>query len=54
MSELMSKLSEFSLKEALPSPLLKAIREGGVDLQEAKGGCALWEKQAWVKSLTQN
>jgi MoaA/NifB/PqqE/SkfB family radical SAM enzyme len=40
-----SNLSEFSLKEALKSPLLKAIRTSGADLRETSGGCALFDKQ---------
>ena len=46
-----SNLREFSLKEALQSPLLTAIRKSGIDLSETQSGCALWNKQEWVKSL---
>jgi MoaA/NifB/PqqE/SkfB family radical SAM enzyme len=41
-----------SLKEALGSPLLAAIREHHVDLVETRGGCALWNKQGWIASLS--
>ncbi len=40
-----------SLKEALRSELLARIRENGAALSETHGGCALWEKREWVKSL---
>ena len=49
-----SNLSEFSLKEALESPMLRAIRESGADLHETKGGCALFQKQEWIRSLIAN
>jgi len=40
------------LKEALASPLLSRIRAGHEQLTESRGGCALRENAAWVKSLT--
>ncbi|MBL8965579.1 MAG: radical SAM protein [Spirochaetaceae bacterium] len=43
--------AELSLREALDSPLLKAIRERHAALTETKGGCALWNKKGWVASL---
>ncbi len=43
-------LNTVSLKEALQSPFLKAIRENHAELSET-GGCALWNKRAWVQSL---
>ncbi len=46
-------LKEMSLKEALQSKLLRTIRENSDQLDESKGGCALWEKRDWVASLLQ-
>ncbi len=39
------------LREALRSELLCKIRENSRELKETHGGCALWEKRDWVKSL---
>lgn len=44
-------LKETSLREALQSRLLRAIRDNEGNLEEGTGGCALWEKRDWVKSL---
>lgn len=44
-------LANASLKEALQSKLLATIRENHEQLRETSGGCALWEKQEWVRSL---
>ncbi len=44
---------EGSLKQALGSKLLAAIRERHQDLKETKGGCALWAQREWVKTLVQ-
>ena len=44
-------LKEVSLREALQSRLLQAIRDNEGNLKEGTGGCALWEKRDWVKSL---
>lgn len=46
-----SNLKGISLKDALQSDFLKAIRDRHLDLQETNGGCALWEKREWVGSL---
>jgi MoaA/NifB/PqqE/SkfB family radical SAM enzyme len=46
-----ASLQDLSLKEALQSKFLRAIRESDAQLSEAKGGCALWEKRAWVSAL---
>jgi MoaA/NifB/PqqE/SkfB family radical SAM enzyme len=47
-------LSESTLKEALQhSQLLKNIRANPEQFQETTGGCALWNKQDWVRSLMQ-
>jgi MoaA/NifB/PqqE/SkfB family radical SAM enzyme len=40
-----------SLKEALASPLLSAIRENHKMLEESGGGCTLWNNREWVSSL---
>jgi len=44
-------LAEVSLLEAIQSPLLRSIRESGVELDETDGRCALWSRKEWVKSL---
>jgi MoaA/NifB/PqqE/SkfB family radical SAM enzyme len=46
-----TSLRDMSLREALASPLLQAIRENEQYLGETHGGCALWENRAWVTSL---
>jgi hypothetical protein len=40
-----------TLKEALQSDFLKMIRESEVQLHETEGGCALWIKREWLRSL---
>jgi len=40
-----------SLKEALNSPLFRALQANRDKLMESNGGCALWKKPEWVKSL---
>lgn len=40
-----------SLREALGSPLLAAIRDRHAELTETRGGCALWNKRGWIASL---
>jgi hypothetical protein len=40
-----------SLKEALQSDFLKMIRDSDEHLHETEGGCALWVKREWVRSL---
>lgn len=46
-------LGRMSLKEALGSELLRTIRESDQlhAAEENAGGCVLWEKREWVKSL---
>ena len=44
-------LKQVSLLEAINSPLLRSIRESGVELDETDGCCALWTRQEWVQSL---
>ena len=46
-----SNLTDTSLKAALQSDFLKAIRQNHHELVETSGGCALWEKREWVQSL---
>lgn len=46
-----TNLNEISLKDALQSPLLSAIRSNHHRLSETAGGCALWENRHWVSSL---
>ncbi len=45
-----TNLKNMSLKDALQSKMLKAIRENHDELREIQG-CALWEKREWVQSL---
>ena len=40
-----------SLREALQSNLLQAIRQQHNSLNETEGGCALWTEREWVHSL---
>jgi MoaA/NifB/PqqE/SkfB family radical SAM enzyme len=40
-----------SLREALQSNLLQAIRQQHNSLNETEGGCALWTEREWVRSL---
>lgn len=49
-----SGLQGMSLKEALQSDLLRIIRENSNELHDTSGGCALWNKRAWVQSLVKN
>ena len=46
-----ASLKDLSLKDALQSEFLKAIRENQEELGEGEGGCALWVKREWVRSL---
>jgi MoaA/NifB/PqqE/SkfB family radical SAM enzyme len=40
-----------ALVEALRSDLMRKIRDSEEHLSESDGGCALWNKRAWVESL---
>ena len=40
-----------SLREALQSPLFKALQSGGFLDDDHAGGCVLYEKQAQVEAL---
>lgn len=44
-------LSGTSLKDALASDFLRAIRDNHDNLTETRGGCALWANREWVRSL---
>ena len=44
-------LKTSSLKEALQSRLLKELRNHPEELRVEQGGCVLWKKREWVKSL---
>jgi len=46
-----TNLNESSLKDALQSEFLKKIRQNHEHLSETEGGCALWIKREWVKSV---
>ena len=46
-----TNLKNKSLKEALKSDLLRVIRDNADQLEEGRGGCTLWQKREWVKSL---
>ena len=46
-----TNLEHLSLKEALSSELLQAIRDQHERLKETQGGCALWENREWVGEL---
>jgi MoaA/NifB/PqqE/SkfB family radical SAM enzyme len=44
-------LRSTSLREALSSPLLAAIRKDHNLLKETEGGCALWANKEWLEGL---
>ena len=46
-----TNLREVPLRVALQSRLLRNIRESGEHLSEVEGGCALWAKRDWVRSM---
>ncbi|MGZ4907907.1 MAG: radical SAM/SPASM domain-containing protein [Halobacteriota archaeon] len=46
-----ASVQRMSLREALQSNLLRAIREQGLSLDESEGGCVLWTEREWVRSL---
>jgi Predicted Fe-S oxidoreductases len=48
-----TNVQQLSLKEALQSKLLQAIRQRRETLSETEGGCALWTEREWVRSLLQ-
>jgi len=46
-----ANLRDSSLKEALGSDLLKVLRQHPEQLRITDGGCCLWKRREWVKSL---
>ncbi|MDD5337826.1 MAG: radical SAM protein [Dehalococcoidales bacterium] len=46
-----ANLMKMSLKDALKSDFLKAIREKRQNFHEPSGGCSLWAEREWVKSI---
>lgn len=46
-----ANLKTHSLREALQSDFLRAIRQNHPNLKETAGGCALWANREWVASL---
>jgi MoaA/NifB/PqqE/SkfB family radical SAM enzyme len=46
-----TNLRESCLRDALKSKFLRAIRQSHEELRETEGGCALWTKRAWIRSL---
>jgi MoaA/NifB/PqqE/SkfB family radical SAM enzyme len=48
-----TNLRDSSLKDALQSEFLKTIRQDHEHLSETEGGCALWARREWVRSLLQ-
>jgi len=49
-----ASLADASLKEALQSEFLKAIRESEQHLKETGGGWGLWTNREWVASILQS
>ncbi len=46
-----TNLRESTLKEALKSDFLAAVRENSDQLHEGSGGCALWREREWLTAL---
>ncbi len=46
-------IRDTSLREAMHSPLFKALREGDVLMDDHKGGCVLYEKRDQVRQLAE-
>lgn len=46
-----ASLLRMTIREALASPLLRAIRENSDGLHDVSGGCALWNHREWVKRI---
>ena len=44
-------VGQVSLREALNSPLFRALREGGLLLDDHAGGCVLYERRADVEKI---
>ncbi len=47
-------IKDTSLREALKSPLFKAIKDGNILKEEHKGGCVLFEKRDQVEAILNN
>lgn len=47
-------IANVSLKEALGSKLLSAVRDNHHMLKEGEGGCALWHNRQWLEELTKD
>jgi MoaA/NifB/PqqE/SkfB family radical SAM enzyme len=45
-----TNLRESSLKQALQSEFLAAVRRNSDQLEEGKGGCALWREREWLQA----
>ena len=46
-----TNLRDATLKDALQSRFLAAVRENSDHLEEGSGGCALWREREWLQSL---
>lgn len=46
-----ASVADHPLREALASKFLATIRAHGDELDEGRGGCALWNRRAWLQSL---
>ncbi len=46
-----TNLRESTLKDALQSDFLAAVRENSNQLHEGSGGCALWREREWLTAL---
>ena len=46
-----TNLRDATLKDALQSRFLAAVRENSDHLEEGPGGCALWREREWLQSL---
>ncbi len=46
-----TNVRHLSLKDALQSGFLKVLRQHPEHLQISEGGCCLWKRRTWVKSL---
>ena len=46
-----TNLRDSTLKDALQSDFLAAVRENSDQLHEGAGGCALWREREWLTTL---
>jgi len=49
-----ANLNKVSLKDALQSRFLAAVRGNSDRLEEGPGGCSLWHERQWLESLLQD